>query len=114
MPRGDRTGPMGMGPMTGRAAGYCAGFSAPGFVNHAPRMGMGFRRGAGFYGRGPGVGRGLGRGRGFGNFGRGMAFRGQTPNFGPVAYQGPFNPNYGYFGPYQYPAYPAGPTYGIW
>jgi len=25
MPRGDKTGPMGMGPMTGRAAGDCAG-----------------------------------------------------------------------------------------
>jgi hypothetical protein len=33
MPRGDRTGPAGMGPMTGRAAGYCAGYVAPGFVN---------------------------------------------------------------------------------
>lgn len=28
MPRGDRTGPMGMGPMTGRGAGYCGGFGA--------------------------------------------------------------------------------------
>ena len=33
MPRGDRTGPAGMGPMTGRAAGYCAGYSTPGFMN---------------------------------------------------------------------------------
>jgi hypothetical protein len=33
MPRGDRTGPAGMGPMTGRAAGYCAGYPAPGFMN---------------------------------------------------------------------------------
>ena len=33
MPRGDGTGPAGMGPMTGRAAGYCAGFNAPGFAN---------------------------------------------------------------------------------
>ena len=30
MPGGDGTGPMGMGPMTGRGAGYCAGFAAPG------------------------------------------------------------------------------------
>lgn len=30
MPGGDRTGPMGMGPMTGRGAGYCAGFSGRG------------------------------------------------------------------------------------
>jgi hypothetical protein len=26
MPGGDRTGPMGMGPMTGRATGYCGGY----------------------------------------------------------------------------------------
>ena len=30
MPRGDRTGPQGMGPMTGRGAGLCAGFNMPG------------------------------------------------------------------------------------
>jgi len=33
MPRGDGTGPAGMGPMTGRAAGYCAGFPVPGYMN---------------------------------------------------------------------------------
>ncbi|MCK4238634.1 MAG: DUF5320 domain-containing protein, partial [Candidatus Lokiarchaeota archaeon] len=27
MPGGDRTGPGGLGPMTGRALGYCAGYS---------------------------------------------------------------------------------------
>ncbi len=31
MPRGDRTGPMGMGPMTGRGGGYCAGSGRPAF-----------------------------------------------------------------------------------
>ncbi|HBX43482.1 MAG TPA: hypothetical protein DEH27_06670 [Deltaproteobacteria bacterium] len=31
MPRGDRTGPMGTGPLTGRGAGFCAGFRGPGF-----------------------------------------------------------------------------------
>jgi hypothetical protein len=31
MPRGDGTGPGGLGPMTGRAAGYCAGYSVPGY-----------------------------------------------------------------------------------
>jgi hypothetical protein len=36
MPRGDRTGPGGMGPMTGRGAGYCAGYDVPGYVNAAP------------------------------------------------------------------------------
>jgi len=30
MPGGDGTGPAGMGPMTGRAAGYCAGYPVPG------------------------------------------------------------------------------------
>ncbi|NIW15542.1 MAG: hypothetical protein GWN31_16790, partial [Candidatus Thorarchaeota archaeon] len=33
MPRGDRTGPWGLGPRTGRAAGYCAGYPVPGFMN---------------------------------------------------------------------------------
>ncbi|MBC7186731.1 MAG: DUF5320 domain-containing protein [Calditrichaeota bacterium] len=33
MPRGDRTGPMGMGPMSGRAAGYCAGYPTAGYAN---------------------------------------------------------------------------------
>jgi len=91
MPRGDGTGPAGMGPMTGRAAGFCAGFPVPGYMN--PVMGKaGFygsgvpafgpygagsygyggranpwlRRGIGF---GRGFGRGLGRGRGRGRFG---------------------------------------------
>ena len=45
MPGGDGTGPMGMGPMTGRAAGYCAGSAAPGFIS-APG-GRGFRGGGG-------------------------------------------------------------------
>lgn len=45
MPRGDGTGPMGMGPMTGRALGYCAGAGGPGAV---------------------GLGRGRASGRGFG------------------------------------------------
>lgn len=53
MPRGDGTGPAGMGPMTGRAAGYCAGFNRPGFANPAVRGGGGFGRG-----RGAGGGRG--------------------------------------------------------
>ncbi|MBN2720612.1 MAG: DUF5320 domain-containing protein [Proteobacteria bacterium] len=51
MPGGDRTGPMGMGPMTGRAAGYCAGYPNPGFVNPVPG------RGYWGYGRGGGGGR---------------------------------------------------------
>ncbi|MFP4053829.1 MAG: DUF5320 domain-containing protein [Phycisphaerae bacterium] len=42
MPAGDGTGPNGTGPMTGRAAGYCAGYAAPGFVNRGGGRGMGF------------------------------------------------------------------------
>ena len=45
MPFGDGTGPMGLGPMTGRAAGYCAGYPAPGFTNPIPGRGLGWRRG---------------------------------------------------------------------
>lgn len=54
MPRGDRTGPSGMGPMTGRAAGYCAGMGMPGFASAAPVRGLGFGRGRGFAGGGRG------------------------------------------------------------
>ncbi len=58
MPRGDRTGPAGLGPMTGRGAGFCAGYSVPGYLNPIP--GRGFL-GRGFYGQGF-WGRGGGRG----------------------------------------------------
>ena len=54
MPGGDSTGPMGMGPMTGRGAGLCAGYPAPGYMNPGPGGGLG--RGGGF-GRGGGWGR---------------------------------------------------------
>ncbi len=57
MPGGDRTGPAGMGPMTGRGAGYCAGYSVAGYMN--PVGG----RASGFFGRGWGRGRGGGWGR---------------------------------------------------
>ena len=69
MPRGDGTGPGGLGPMTGRAAGYCAGYSVPGFMNPSGgRLGLGFGYGRGLgrgYGRGYGRGMGRGYGRGF-------------------------------------------------
>lgn len=61
MPGGDGTGPNGMGPMTGRAAGYCAGYGVPGYMNPGggrPGTGRGF--GAG-YGRAGGWGGGRGR-----------------------------------------------------
>ncbi len=54
MPGGDGTGPAGMGPMTGRAAGFCAGYGMPGYANPLPRAGLG----RGFRGRGGGRGRG--------------------------------------------------------
>lgn len=52
MPRFDGTGPMGMGPMTGRGLGYCTGVRRP--------LGAGY--GGGFYGRGRGGGFGYKRG----------------------------------------------------
>jgi len=45
MPRGDRTGPGGMGPMTGRSMGYCAGYDAPGYASPAPGFGRAWGRG---------------------------------------------------------------------
>jgi hypothetical protein len=45
MPRGDKTGPSGAGPMTGRAAGYCAGYTFPGYINPRRGYGRGFGRG---------------------------------------------------------------------
>ena len=44
MPGGDRTGPLGEGPMTGQQLGYGAGFDSPGFKQ---RFGFGRRRGRG-------------------------------------------------------------------
>lgn len=62
MPRGNGTGPMGMGAMTGRGQGYCAGNNTPGAVN-----------GGGWTGQGRGSGMGFARGcRGAGGGGRGM------------------------------------------
>lgn len=43
MPGGDGTGPMGNGPMTGRAAGYCTGNAMP---VRARGLGRGFGMGA--------------------------------------------------------------------
>jgi len=54
MPGGDRTGPLGLGPMSGRGAGFCGGYGMPGYMNPFPGR---------FFGRG--YGGGFGRGRGF-------------------------------------------------
>ena len=71
MPGGDRTGPWGFGPRTGRAMGYCSGYNMPGYVN--PR-----------YGRGYGRSRGRGLGRGYWGRGRGLGWRDFDPY--PVPY----------------------------
>ena len=51
MPGRDRTGPRGMGPLTGRGAGYCAGAGMPGYANALPGRGLGWGGGGG-WGRG--------------------------------------------------------------
>ncbi|MBN2142993.1 MAG: DUF5320 domain-containing protein [Candidatus Aureabacteria bacterium] len=56
MPGGDRTGPNGLGAMSGRAAGFCAGYAMPGYMNPIPGRGY-FGRGRGFFGYGRGRGR---------------------------------------------------------
>ena len=57
MPYRDGNGPAGMGAMTGRRLGHCAGYRVPGQVS-------------GGYGRGFGHGHHRGFGRGFGYFHR--------------------------------------------
>jgi len=91
MPGGDGTGPMGMGPMSGRAAGYCAGSAVPGFMNAGG--------GRGFFGRGCGMGRGrMGLGYGFRATGLpGWARAGWTPTpavgpYGVAAHVPPMSP----------------------
>jgi hypothetical protein len=56
MPYGDQTGPAGMGPLTGRGAGYCAGFEQPGYMSPLPGRGAWFRAGRGTAARGGGYG----------------------------------------------------------
>ena len=65
MPGRDRTGPLGMGPMTGRRAGYCTGNATPGYAGYQGRdfgdWGRGYCRSRnGFGGRGRGFGWGYG------------------------------------------------------
>ena len=85
MPAGDGTGPRGMGRMTGRGAGYCGGFDAPGWANAMPGrgLGMGWGRGRGwrhqYYATGV---------PGWGRFGYAPAWGG-TP---PAAPYGPYAP----------------------
>jgi len=86
MPGGDRTGPAGMGPMTGRATGYCAGYPVPGYMNPVG--------GRGFWGWGRGSG---GRGRRNWFYATGLTGWQRAsigyPTFGGVApYAAPFAP----------------------
>jgi len=68
MPRGNGSGPDGMGPMTGRGAGFCSGANSPGYMNvgRAGQYGLGIRR---HFGRGL---RGAGYNRGFGAYAQPM------------------------------------------
>jgi len=82
MPGGDRTGPMGMGPMTGRAGGYCAGYPVPGYMNPVG--------GRGFWGWGRGRGGGRGGGRGWRNWFYATGLTGwQRATMGWPAFGGP-------------------------
>ena len=80
MPRGDRTGPYGAGPRTGRALGYCSGYDAPGYVH--PGAGFGRARGGGRMGRRI-------RGRGYGWHEPAVPYYGGYPGGYPAAYPAP-------------------------
>ncbi|MBS3818893.1 DUF5320 domain-containing protein [bacterium] len=103
MPRGDRTGPMGVGPRTGRGMGYCSGYSQPGFMNPGP--GMGLARG---FGRATGFGRGMA-------FGRRRGWAGSHPPPSMTApmmpYPHPYAGGWGY-PPMGYMGYPGMNAYG--
>lgn len=91
MPGGDRTGPAGQGPRTGRGAGYCGGSEMPGYANAY---------------RGRGMGRAWGRGRGFG---MGRAWRrGRWAHTGWTGYGPGWYPP---VAPMAAPAYGAYPPY---
>jgi len=79
-----------MGPMTGRGAGYCAGFGMPGYAN--PIAGRGF-------------GMGFGRGRGSGGRGGGRGWRNMFYATGLPGWMrfGGYAAPYGFAAPYQKP-----------
>jgi hypothetical protein len=85
MPGGNGTGPAGMGPMTGRAAGFCAGYPVPGYMN--PVGGRGY----GGWGRGF---RGGGWGRRNWYYATGLTGW-QRAGYGMPAWGGYVNPTYG-------------------
>ena len=75
MPGRDRSGPLGWGPGTGRGAGNCAGYNAPGFVS-----------GGGFRGRAAGLGRGFWRCGGGGRGWHNRCFATGRPGWRPYGY----------------------------
>ena len=83
MPGRNRTGPMGMGPMTGRGTGWCTGYAGRNvdYPAAGPGCGMGFG-----WGRGSGGGGRMGRGFGRGG---GMRFGGYETPYGYRAYAPP-------------------------
>lgn len=89
----DGTGPHGLGLMTGRATGFCAGFGAPGCANFA--TGRGYRAG----GRGRGGG-----GRGFRNwfYGTGLTGWQRAASYVPA-----WGNSFAYGGSYRAPTMPA-------
>ncbi|MCP4685433.1 MAG: DUF5320 domain-containing protein [bacterium] len=102
MPRGDKTGPTGMGSLTGRGAGYCVGAGTPGYMNPGVSPAAGFGRGGG-RGLGRGASTGGGRGRRNMYFATGMPGWARGRQYSPV-------PEYeevpqGQFGPRQEEAY---------
>lgn len=66
MPYGDRKGPFGVGPRSGRGLGYCSGYDSPGYTKPSARIGIGRGRAFNFYGFGRCFGF-SGRGRGWRN-----------------------------------------------
>ncbi len=101
MPFGDGTGPLGLGPMTGRGAGFCAGFGRPGFTNPIP-------------GRWFGLGWGWRAPWAYPHAGYGFPYSGlgyiapQGYSYGYPYYGPGYTPPYGY--PYSYPGMTHPPT----
>jgi hypothetical protein len=87
-----------MGPMTGRGAGYCAGYGAPGYANPMPGRG---------FGMGWGRGGGWGRGRGW----RNMYYATGLPGWARYRYAPAWGaPPIGAYGPYGAPQTPEQET----
>lgn len=78
MPGFDGTGPVGYGSMTGRGLGYCNPRVGAGTPFYGRRSGWGRGRGGGFRRGGGGFGRGW-------DLGRGRAYSGAPPAYGPYA-----------------------------